>query len=356
MKYTKINFSDLNVSSVCLGTMTFGEQTKKKEAIRILDFAFQNGINYFDTAEMYPIYPKKKTHGRSEEYLGEWIKKRKIRDKVYISTKICSGNQAGTGATNLSWIRGGGSNLNFSKKNMNDAVNQSLKRLKTNYIDIYKLHFPERNVPMYGTLDFDYEKYNNNWTPIMEVIENISILIKQGKIRYYGISNETPWGISKFIHLSEKYNLPRPIIIQNVYNLLNRVFDIASSEFLMHENFQLAAYSPLAGGRLTGKYLKSKAPKNSRYTLWPGRFSRHLTSRGEKAITRYSKLSKKLGYDLIDMANLFVLSRPFVACSIIGVTSVNQLRRNIKFLDLKIDRNVLKKINEIHYKDPNPCV
>ena len=355
MKYKKLNNSDLKVSSISLGTMTFGEQTDKKESLRILDFAYGNGINLFDTAEMYPIYPKKETQGRSEKFIGEWLKKKK-RDKIYVSTKVCSGNQAGTGATNLSWIRGGGKNLNFKKQNINKAVDASLKRLNTDYIDLYKLHFPERKVPMYGKLDFEYDESEITHTPFLEIIENMSDLIKKGKIRYYGISNETPWGILKFINLAEKYNLPKPLVIQNVYNLLNRVFDIATSEVSMREDIQLFAYSPLAGGRLTGKYLNSKKPYGSRYTLWPGRFSRHLNSKGEKAIAKYHKLSKEFDFKLADLANLFVLSRPFVASSIIGVTSMNQLKNNIKFLDLKLNKLVLKKINNIHDSDPNPCV
>jgi len=336
--------------------MTFGEQTKKNESFKILDFAHENGINFFDTAEMYPVYPKKETQGKSEEYLGEWIKKKKIRQKTIISTKICSGNQVGIGATNLSWIRGGGNNLNFKKKNINEAINSSLKRLKTDYIDLYKLHFPERNVPMFGKLDFEHDDKDIYWTPILEVIENMSDLIKEGKVRHFGISNESPWGMLKFIYLSEKYNLPRPITIQNPYNLINRVFDIASSEVAMRENCKLLAYSPLAGGRLTGKYLNAKRPKKARYTLWPGRFSRHLTARGEKAISKYYKLSNELGFKLTDLANSFVLSRPFVASSIIGVTSLNQLKSNIKFIDLNLDSSIIKKINEIHNSDPNPCV
>ncbi len=356
MKLNKLGISDLRVSQISLGTMTFGEQTNKKETFKILDYAFDNGINFFDTAEMYPVYPKKLTQGRSEKYLGEWMSKKKLRSNVVISTKVSSSNKDGTGASNLSWLRGGKKNLNFQKKNLNKAVNLSLKRLKTDYIDLYHLHFPERIAPMYGKLDFEFNFKEEYWTPILEVLENISCLIKEGKIRYFGISNESPWGMMKFITLAETNNLEKPIVTQNAYNLINRVFDIASSEISIRENLKLLAYSPLAGGRLTGKYLNGKRPKKSRYTMWPGRFSRHLTDRGDNAVAKYFKLSTELGYELKDLANLFVLSRPFVSSSIIGVTSLDQLKSNLKFIDLKLDASTIIKINKIHNLDPNPCV
>ncbi len=355
MKLNRLGSSDLKVSQIALGTMTFGEQTNKKEAFKILDYGFEKGINFFDTAEMYPVYPKKITQGRSEEYLGEWIRKKKLRSKVVISSKVSSSNKYGTGASNLVWLRGGGKNLNFKKKNLNEAVNLSLKRLKTDYIDLYHLHFPERIAPMHGKLDFEFNSKEKYWTPILEVIENMSYLIKEGKIRYFGISNESPWGMMKFLSLAESNNLEKPIIIQNAYNLINRVFDIASSEISIRENLKLLAYSPLAGGRLTGKYLNDQRPKKSRYTMWPGRFSRHLTDRGDKAVLKYFKLSNELGYELKDLANSFVLSRPFVSGSIIGVTSLDQLKSNLKFIDLKLDASTIIKINKIHNIDPNPC-
>ena len=221
--YNNLGSSDLSVSNIGLGTMTFGEQTSKEEAFKILDFAYNSGINFIDTAEMYPIYPKAETQGLTEKIIGDWIVKRKNRDKIIIATKICSCHPKGIGATELKWIRGGGKNLRFDKKNFEIAVDESLKRLKTDYIDLYQLHWPERSVPVFGQLDFVHDPEDTNWTPILEVLENLENMKKKGKIRYYGLSNETAWGMMKFIMTSEKYNFLKPISVQNGYNLINRV-------------------------------------------------------------------------------------------------------------------------------------
>jgi aryl-alcohol dehydrogenase (NADP+) len=356
MKYNFLSNSDLKVSRICLGTMTFGEQTSKSRALEILDYSFSQGINFFDTAEMYPVYPRKETQGISEEIIGEWVKKRNIRNKVVIATKICSSHQSGIGATELKWIRKGGSNLKFDKQNFVLAIEESLRRLKTEYIDLYQLHWPERKVPIFGQLDFHYDPADINWNPIEEILYNLDDLKKKGKLRYYGLSNETPWGITKFLNIAEKKKYSRIISVQNGYNLINRVFDIATSEVVIRENCGMLAYSPLAGGRLTGKYLNGKRPKNSRYTLWPGRFLRHHTPRGERAIKRYIKLSKKFNVDIADLSNAFVLSRPFVSSSIFGATSLEQIKKNLNCLNIKLSNEILNEINKIHSIDPNPCV
>ena len=236
--YNNLGYSELKVSNICLGTMTFGEQTSQEEAFKILDFAYSSGINFIDTAEMYPIYPKANTQGLTEKIIGEWVKKKKVREKIIIASKICSYHPKGIGATELKWIRGGGKNLRFDKKNFDVAIDNSLKRLKTDYIDLYQLHWPERSVPVFGQLDYVHDHEDKNWTPIVEIIENLENLKKKGKIRYYGLSNETAWGIMKFIMTSEKYNLSKPISVQNGYNLINRVFDISL--------YLLIAFSPLA--------------------------------------------------------------------------------------------------------------
>ena len=354
--YNNLGFSDLSVSNIGLGTMTFGEQTAQEEAFKILDFAFNSGINFIDTAEMYPIYPKAETQGLTEKIIGDWILKRKNRDKVVIATKVSSCHPKGIGATELKWIRAGGKNLRFDKKNFDIAVDESLKRLKTDYIDLYQLHWPERLVPVFGQLDFVHDPEDTNWTPIFEVLENLETLKKKGKIRYYGLSNETAWGIMKFITTSDKYNFSKPVSVQNGYNLINRVFDISNSEVSIRENCGLLAYSPLAGGRLSGKYLNSDRPLNARYTLWPGRFSRHNTPRGEKAIIKYMKIAKKYEINITDLANAFVLSRPFVSSSIFGVTSLLQLEENLKCLKLNLTDDMFDEIEKIHIADPNPCV
>ena len=287
MKYRKLGTTNIDVSVICLGTMTFGEQNSQQEGFDQMDYALKRGINFFDTAELYPIMPRKETYGKTEEIIGNWFKQRKNRSKIILASKIASKTE-----NDLSWIREGAQKLGFDKKNMNAAIDASLQRLQTDYIDLYQLHWPERKVPKFGKLDFEYDPYDNEWTQIEEVLDNLNNLIKSGKIRYVGLSNETPWGVMKFLHVAKEKNLPRMMSIQNVYSLVNRVFDIANSEVSIRENCGLLAYSPLAGGRLSGKYINQQ-PTNARYTLWPSRFDRHHTVRGEMAIAKYVDLAKK---------------------------------------------------------------
>ena len=286
MKYRKLGTTDIDVSVICLGTMTFGEQNSQQEGFDQMDYALERGINFFDTAELYAVMPRKETYGKTEEIIGNWFQQKKNRSKVILASKIASKTE-----NDLTWIRDGAEKLGFDKKNMNAAIDASLQRLQTNYIDLYQLHWPERKVPKFGKLDFEYDPYDNEWTQIEEVLDNLNNLIKSGKIRYVGLSNETPWGVMKFLHVAKEKNLPRMMSIQNVYSLVNRVFDIANSEVSIRENCGLLAYSPLAGGRLSGKYINQQ-PTNARYTLWPSRFDRHHTVRGEKAIAKYVDLAK----------------------------------------------------------------
>ena len=355
MRYKKLGNTNIDISIIGLGSMTYGEQNSSLEAFEQMNYAFEKGVNYYDTAEMYPVYPKKETCGKSEEIIGDWIKAKKNRSKIIIGTKAASNHPAGIGASKLSWIRSGGETLRFDKENINKAVEGSLKRLKTDYIDLYQLHWPERKVGMFGQLDFEYDS-KDYWTPMEEVLENLESLIKVGKVRHVGLSNETPWGVLSFLKISEQKKLPRMMSVQNCYNLLNRVFDIANSEVSIREQCGLLAYSPLAGGRLSGKYMDGIRPKNSRYTMWPGRFSRHLTDRGETAVTKYVKIAKKYNINPCTFANAFVISRPFITSSIVGATSIKNLEDNIKSIDIKLSSEMLKEIEEIHLQDPNPCV
>ena len=355
MELRKLGISEIKVSSVGLGTMTFGEQCSKNLSFEILDFAFENGINFFDTAEMYPVYPKEETSGDSERIIGEWIHYKKNRDRVVIASKIASNNPSGIGATKLSWIRKGGENLTLDKHNITNAVDLSLKRLKTDYIDLYQIHWPERSVGTFGKLDFEYDPLDT-WTPIEEVLHTLNDIVKEGKIKYIGISNETPWGILNYLDIAKKKKLPRIMSIQNCYSLLNRVFDIANSEVCIREKCSLLAYSPLAGGRLSGKYVDGARPENARYTMWPGRFSRHLTPRGDIAVKKYVNLANELNITPVALANAFVLSRPYVASSIVGATDVNQLKETLKATEIKMKKDIISKINDIHLSDPNPCV
>ena len=350
MKYRKLGTTELEVSVICLGTMTWGEQNSQNEAFDQMNYSIERGINFFDTAELYAVMPRKETYGKTEEIIGNWFLERKNRDKVILATKIVSKSDG------LEWIRKGSKNLGFDKKNLNEAIDSSLKRLKTDYIDLYQLHWHERKVPLFGVLDFEYDPNDNDWNPIEEVLENLQSLVKAGKIRYVGISNETPWGTMKFLEIANKKNLPRMMSIQNVYSLVNRVFDIANSEVSIREKCGLLAYSPLAGGRLSGKYLNNKKPKNARYTLWPRRFSRHHTERGEIAIEKYVNLAKKYNIKPSTFANAFVNDRPFVTSNIIGATSMEQLKENIDSIDTSLSDEILDEIQDIHLSYTNPCV
>ena len=350
MKYRKLGTTDLDVSVICLGTMTFGEQNTQQEAFDQMDYVIERGVNFFDTAELYAVMPRKETYGKTEEIVGNWFKEKKNRKKIILASKIASKSDG------LEWIRDGSETLGFDKLNMNAAIDASLKRLKTDYIDLYQLHWPERKVPKFGQLDYKYDPSDNKWTTIEEVLYNLDQLVKAGKIRYAGLSNETPWGMMKFLQVAKEKNLPRMMSIQNVYSLVNRVFDIANSEVSISENCGLLAYSPLAGGRLSGKYIGDLHPKNARYTLWPQRFSRHHTERGEVAIEKYVNLSKKYGIAPSTFSNAFVNDRPFLTSNIIGATNMNQLKENIDSIDIEISDEMLKEIENIHLTYPNPCV
>ena len=350
MKYRKLGNTNIDVSVICLGTMTYGEQNTQKEGFLQMDYALDRGINFFDTAELYAVMPRRETYGKTEEIIGNWFKERKNRHKVILASKIASKSDDG-----LEWIREGSNKLGFDKKNMDLAIENSLKRLNTDYIDLYQLHWPERQVPKFGVLDFQYDP-NDDWTEIEEVLENLDRLVKAGKIRYVGLSNETPWGVMKFLQIAKEKNLPRMMSIQNVYSLVNRVFDVANSEVSIREDCGLLAYSPLAGGRLSGKYIGNNKPKNARYTLRPRRFSRHHTKRGEVAIESYFRLAKKYGIAPSTFANAFVNDRPFVTSNIIGATTMDQLKENIDSIDLTLSKEILNEIENIHLSDPNPCV
>ena len=350
MKYRKLGTTDIDVSVICLGTMTFGEQNSQQEGFDQMDYALERGINFFDTAELYAVMPRKETYGKTEEIIGSWFQQKKNRSKVILASKIASKTE-----NDLTWIRDGAEKLGFDKKNMNAAIDASLQRLQTDYIDLYQLHWPERKVPKFGKLDFEYDPYDNEWTQIEEVLDNLNNLIKSGKIRYIGLSNETPWGVMKFLQVAKEKNLPRMMSIQNVYSLVNRVFDIANSEVSIRENCGLLAYSPLAGGRLSGKYINQQ-PTNARYTLWPSRFDRHHTVRGEMAIAKYVDLAKKYNIAPSTFANAYVNDRPFVTSNIIGATTIEQLRENIDSIDITLSNEILHEIEDIHLSDPNPCV
>ena len=350
MKYRKLGTTNIDVSVICLGTMTFGEQNSQQDGFDQMDYALERGVNFFDTAEVYPVMPRKETYGKTEEIIGNWFKQRKNRSKIILASKIASKTE-----DDLPWIREGAQKLGFDKKNMNAAIDASLQRLQTDFIDLYQLHWPERKIAKFGKMDFEFDPNDNKWTQIEEVLDNLNNLIKAGKIRYVGLSNETPWGVMKFLNVAKEKILPRMMSIQNAYNLVNRVFDISNSEVSIREECGLLAYSPLAGGRLSGKYINQQ-PKNARYTLWPKRFDRHHTVRGEKAIAKYVDLAKKYNIAPSTFANAYVNDRPFVTSNIIGATTIEQLRENIESIDITLSNEILHEIEDIHLSDPNPCV
>ncbi len=345
MKYRKLGSTNLDVSLICLGTMTYGEQNTQDEGFEQMDYALKNGINFFDTAELYAIPPKEKTYGKTEEIIGNWFQSRKNRKEIILATKI-----AGPG---LKWIRGGGSQ--FSSKSIEEALNNSLVRLKTDYIDLYQLHWPERNTNYFGELDYQHDENEKKWNSFESILNVFKKFIDQGKIRYIGLSNETPWGFSKFLQIADEKKLPRVVSVQNPYSLVNRSYEIGMSEISIREKAGLLAYSPLAAGYLTGKYRNNQIPKNSRMDLFYENYPRYHNNRTYNAVDEYFNIAKKNKISLTQLSQAFVNSRDFVTSNIIGATTMSQLKENIDSINISLDEEVLNQINLIHEKIPNPA-
>lgn len=344
MKYTKLPNSDVKVSKICLGTMTFGNQNTEAEGHEQLDFAIDRGVNFIDTAELYPVPATAETSGRTSEIIGSWLKKTGNRDKLVIASKI-----AGPGDY-TAHIRTTG----FSKESLLEAVNFELKRLNTDYIDLYQLHWPERNTNTFGVRDYKHnsdDSWSDNFNTILHTLNEI---IKSGKIRYVGLSNEKAWGTMRYMEESNTHNLPRMISIQNAYSLLNRVFEGDMAEVAIRENIKLLAYSPMAFGVLSGKYIKGTAANNARLELFP-RFARYSSEQSTQATKEYLKLAEDNGLSLAQMSLAFVTQQPFVLSNIIGATNLKQLKENIDSINIELDSEILDKINEIHAIIPNPA-
>ena len=341
MEYNILPNSNIKVSKICLGTMTWGRQNNQQEAFDQMDYSIDKGVNFFDTAELYPVPATPDKYAITEEIIGNWFQQSKKRDKIILATKI-----AGPGDY-TAHIRKTG----YKGNSIENALDGSLKRLKTDYIDLYQLHWPERITNTFGNRNYQY--FNDSWEDNFEfILEKLKELIKIGKIRHIGLSNENPWGIMKFLEYS-KQELPKMITVQNPYSLLNRLFEVGSSEICKRENIGLLAYSPLGFGILTGKYFNGKMPKNSRLDLFPT-LKRYSNENSIKAAKLYQEVAKKHNLSLTHLSLSFVNDRPFVTSNIIGATNLEQLKENIESVNIKLSDEIISEINSINNKIPNP--
>jgi aryl-alcohol dehydrogenase-like predicted oxidoreductase len=345
MIYTFLPNTNIKISKICLGTMTYGQQNTEKEAHEQLDYAVSQGVNFIDTAEMYSIPGKKETQGSTERYIGTWLKDQK-REELVVATKI-----AGPNIPYFSYIR---PDLRFSKENLQEALDNSLKRLQTDYVDLYQLHWPERKVNFFGQRNYVHDE-NEPWKEnFKEVIGILDDFVKEGKIRHYGVSNETAYGVMKQLAVSEQNSLTRCKTIQNSYSLLNRTFEINLAEVSHREKVGLLAYSPLGFGVLTGKYLNNTKPEGSRLQLFP-QYGRYSNAQAVAQTEEYKKLADQLGMSLTHLSLAFVNQRPFVTGNIIGATTLKQLAENIASIEIKLSEETLKEIDRIHQLCPNPA-
>lgn len=346
MEYRRLGRTDISVSVICLGTMSYGNQNTEAEGHQHMDYCLERGVNFFDTAEMYAVPPTAETYGKSEEVLGTWLASRKNRDKAIIATKAVGPGER------FRHIRDG--NCKFNREHLVQAVEDSLRRLQTDYIDLYQLHWPERTVNSFGSLLYPHVD-DEDWTPIEETLSVLSDLIDAGKIRAIGLSNETAWGTMAFLRAAERDGLPRVASVQNIYNFLNRAYEVGLSEVSIREDVGLLAYSPIAGGVLSGKYLNGAVPKNSRMDLFKGNFSRHSSDLATRATEAYVKVADKHGLVPVQMANAFVNSRRFLTSNIIGATSMEQLKTNIDTAEMTLAPEVIEDIEATHRLFPIPC-
>ena len=350
MNFKKLGNTDIKVSSICLGTMTWGEQNSQKEAFEQMDCALDYNINFFDTAEAYPTPMLENTYGDTEKIIGNWFKERKNRNKIILASKI-----SGPG---ISWIRGGGEQ--YTEKKIEEAIEKSLKRLQTDYIDLYQLHYPERKTNFFGRLGYKHEeeethKFRGKWNDFEKILITLEKFIKEGKIRYIGLSNETSWGLSKFLEISKLKSLPKMMSVQNPYNLLCRTYEIGLAEISIREKSGLLAYSPLAGGFLSGKYRNNNLPNNSRQKLFGNYYTRYSKPNASIVIDEYFDIAKKFGLNFAQMSIKFCEIQKFVTSVIIGATTIEQLKIDIESVNVNLTEEINKKINDIQIIHPNPC-
>lgn len=348
MDYRTLGRTDLKVSLICLGTMTWGSQNSEAEAHTQLDHAIDQGVNFIDTAEGYPVTPvSRETQGKTEEYIGSWIAGRKKREDIILATKV-----AGPSRDPVREFRGGNNRLD--RRNIALAIDESLGRLRTDYIDLYQIHWPDRPVPSFGVRGLSTIRDTADTVPIEETLEALADQVKAGKVRHVGVSNETPWGVSEYLRLSRDQGLPRIASIQNAYNLLSRTFEVGLSEFALREDVGLLAYSPLAGGNLSGKYLGGVIPPGSRRDV-AKQFVRYDLPGQAPASARYVAIAHAHGLDPSQLALAYVNSRAFVTATIIGATSIEQLKADIASVDLVLGQDVLEAIEAVHRDIPDPC-
>ena len=345
MQYRPLGRSQLKVSALCLGTMTWGEQNTQSEAFAQIDRARDAGVNFIDTAEMYPVPPRSKTFTATETIIGNYFRERGNRDKWIVASKIAGPNRE------MQHIREGGTR--FNREHITAALDASLQRLQTDYIDLYQLHWPDRSTNMFGNLGYKHD-LDEQLTPIEDTLQVLDDMVNAGKIRHIGLSNETPWGVSRFLHLAETRGWPRIVSIQNPYNLLNRSYEVGLAEMSMREQTGLLAYSPLAFGTLTGKYLNGLRPEKARITLF-SRFTRYTNPEAQDACARYVQLARDHGMDPAQMALAFVTRQPFVTSNIIGATNMDQLNRNLSSINMGLTDAILEAIAAIHRSQPNPA-
>lgn len=345
MQYRKLGNTEVDVSVICLGTMTWGQQNTREQAFEQMDFALSRGVNFFDTAELYSIPPQAGTYGRTEEIIGEWLQARGLRNKLVLASKI-----AGPGEDWIPHIRGG--KTRFDRRDISLALDSSLKRLQTDYLDLYQLHWPQRDANFFGKLGFEVP-VEENITPILETLEALGEQVKAGKVRYIGLSNETPWGVMQFLYYAEQMGLPRIVSVQNPYSLLNRTYEIGLAEVSWREKVGLLAYSPLGFGVLSGKYLDGAQPDGARLSLFPS-YTRYSNPMALAATRKYVALARRHGLEPAQMALAYVNSRPFLTSTIIGATTMEQLRSNVDSVSLRLSDEVLSAIEEIHNAHANP--
>ncbi len=343
MNYKKLGNTDIDISTICLGTMTWGEQNTQNEAFDQMNYALDKGVNFWDTAELYAVPPKAETYGHTEVIIGNWFEQTKKREKVILATKV--------GGPSRKYMRGGENS--FFGKNLAEALDGSLKRLKTDYIDLYQLHWPERNVNNFGKLGYEHKE--SNWNKFEDVLGDLEKHIQSGKIRYVGLSNETPWGVLGFLQLSKDKNLPRMMSIQNPYSLLNRSYEVGLAEVSIRENIGCLSYSPLASGYLSGKYRNGNFPKGSRmqrdYDFW----TRYRKPNMENAVEEYYKISEKYNLNMSQMSIKFCEIQEFMTSVIIGATTMEQLKTDIESVNVNLSNDIIKEINEVQKLYPNPC-